>query len=192
MKFELEVILTLNFASSNINKLKELSNLLEYRLTPLDLHLDEIQTDDLNELVKHKLEHAYEQIRAPVLVEDTSLYFNAWNKLPGPFVKWFLENLGLVGMVSALSQFKDKSAQAVCCLGYTNNGKSMYLFKGKVKGLIVKPRGSLHFGWDAIFQPSGLHQTFGEMTQQEKLHVSPRGKAAAKFKYFLAQLAKQT
>ena len=95
-------------------------------------------------------------------------------------------------MVSALSQFKDKSAQAVCCLGYTNNGKSMYLFEGKVKGVIVMPRGSLNFGWDAIFQPSGLQQTFGEMTQQEKNHISPRGKAAAKFKNFLTKPAKQT
>ena len=165
---------------------------MEYRLIPLELDLQEIQTDNLQELVKHKLEQAYERIQAPVIVEDTSLYFKAWNKLPGPFVKWFLENLGLAGMVSALSQFKDKSAQAVCCLGYTNNGKSMYLFTGKVKGVIVKPRGSLYFGWDAIFQPSGLEQTFGEMTQQEKHHISPRGKAAAKFKHFLTKSAKQT
>ena len=165
---------------------------MEYRLIPLELDLQEIQTDNLQELVKHKLEQAYERIQAPVIVEDTSLYFKAWNKLPGPFVKWFLENLGLAGMVSALSQFKDKSALAVCCLGYTNNGKSMHLFEGKVIGVIVKPRGSLNFGWDAIFQPSGLLQTFGEMTQQEKLNVSPRGKAASKFKHFLTQMAKQT
>ena len=192
MKFELVLILTLHFATSNLNKLKELSAFLENRLTLLDLHSEEIQTDDLHELVKHKLERAYEHIQAPVLVEDTSLYFNAWNELPGPFVKWFLENLGLAGMVSALSQFKDKSALAVCCLGYTNNGKSIHLFEGKVIGVIVKPRGSLNFGWDAIFQPSGLQHTFGEMTQQEKLYVSPRGKAAAKFKNFLTQMAKQT
>jgi non-canonical purine NTP pyrophosphatase (RdgB/HAM1 family) len=114
--------LNLHFATSNPNKLSELSELLEYRLTPLELDLQEIQTTDLQELVKHKLKQAYEHIHAPVIVEDTSLYFKAWNELPGPLVKWFIENLGLAGMVSALSQFKDKSAQAVCCLGYTNNG----------------------------------------------------------------------
>ena len=192
MKFELVLILTLHFATSNLKKFKELSELLQYRLTPLELDLQEIQTDDLQELVKHKLEQAYEHIQAPVIVEDTTLYFKAWNKLPGPFIKWFLDNLGLAGMVSALYQFKDKAAQAICCLGYTNNGKSLYLFEGKVKGVIVEPRGSLNFGWDAIFQPSGLQQTFGEMTQQEKNHTSPRGKAAAKFKNFLTKSAKQT
>ena len=187
-----DFLLNLHFATSNPNKISELSELLEYRLTPLELDLQEIQTTDLQELVKHKLKQAYEHIHTPVIVEDTSLYFKAWNELPGPLVKWFIENLGLAGLVSALSQFKDKSAQAVCCLGYTNNGKSMYLFEGKVKGVIVKPRGSLNFGWDPIFQPSGLKQTFGEMTQQDKHNISPRGKAATKFKHFLTQSAKQT
>ena len=177
--------MNLHFATSNPNKLSELSELLEYRLTLLELDLQEIQTTDLQELVKHKLKQAYEYIHAPVIVEDTSLYFKAWKELPGPLVKWFIENLGLTGMVSALSQFKDKSAKAVCCLGYTNNGKSMYLFEGKVKGIIVKPRGSLNFGWDSIFQPAGHQQTFGEMTPEEKHRLSPRGIAAAKFKNFL-------
>jgi len=184
--------LSLHLATSNLNKLKELSELLEWRLIHLDLEFQEIQTDDLQELVKNKLKQAYDNIQGPVIVEDTSLYFKAWKKLPGPFVKWFLENLGLVGMVSALSQFKDKSAQAVCCLGYTNDGKSLYFFEGKVKGLIVKPRGALNFGWDAIFEPSGRQKTFGEMTQREKHSFSPRGKAVVKFKNFLTKSAKQT
>jgi len=184
--------LILHFATSNPYKLSELSELLEYRLTPLELDLQEIQNTDLQELVKHKLKQAYEHIHAPVIVEDTSLYFIAWNGLPGPLVKWFIENLGLEGMVSALSQFKDKSARAVCCLGYTKNGKSMYFFEGKVKGVIVKPRGSLNFGWDAIFLPSEHEQTFGEMAPEDKNRISPRGIAAAKFKHFLTQSAKQT
>ena len=184
--------MNLHFATSNPNKIGELSELLEYRITPLELDLQEIQTTDLQELVKHKLKQAYEHIHAPVIVEDTSLYFKAWNELPGPLVKWFIKNLGLAGMVSALSQFEDKSAQVVCCLGYTNNGKSMYLFEGKVKGEIVKPRGSLNFGWDAIFQPSEHEQTFGEMDPEDKNRISPRGIAANKFKHFLTQSAMQT
>ena len=68
----------------------------------------------------------------------------------------------------------------------------MYLFEGKVKGVIVKPRGSLNFGWDAIFQPSEHEQTFGEMDPEDKNRISPRGKAATKFKHFLTLSAKQT
>ena len=33
------------------------------------------------------------------------------------------------------------------------------LFEGKTEGTIVPARGSTHFGWDAVFQPSGSNLT---------------------------------
>ena len=157
----------------------------------IELDLQEIQTTDLHELVKFKLSQAYEQVQEPVIVEDTSLYFVAWNELPGPLIKFFLENMGLSGIVKALQEFKDFSAIANCCLGFTEDGKSMQLFEGKIKGVIVNPRGSQNFGWDAIFLPEGHQQTFGEMSSKEKHQISPRCVAAKKFNHFLTLQAKQ-
>ena len=154
--------------------------------------MQEIQTTDLDELVNFKLRQAYEDVQAPVIVEDTSLYFEAWNELPGPLVKFFLKNIGLSGMVRSLDEFNNNSASAACCFGFTKDGKIMHLFEGKVKGNIVEPRGSHHFGWDAIFLPAGYQRTFGEMSSQEKNQISPRGAAARKFKHFLTLQAKQT
>lgn len=34
----------------------------------------------------------------PVIVEDTSLCFNALKGLPGPYIKWFYEKLGSDGL----------------------------------------------------------------------------------------------
>jgi len=183
--------LNLHFVTSNPNKFRELSELLECNLSRIDLDLQEIQTTDLHELVTFKLSQAYEHVQAPVIVEDTSLYFEAWNNLPGPLVKFFLENIGLTGMVSALDKFINNSAIAACCLGFTKDGKSMHLFEGEVKGNIVEPRGSQHFGWDPIFLPTGYQRTFGEMSSQEKHQISPRGVVAKKFKNFLTLQAKQ-
>ena len=154
----------LHFATSNINKLREFSTLLGQKLISVPFDLQEIQTTDLHELLKFKLQQAYEKLHSPVIVEDTSLYFNAWNELPGPLIKWFFESMGLEGLVRALSPFEDKSAHAVCCLAFTDDGKNMHFFEGKMKGLIVEPRGSRTFGWDAIFQATGQQQTFGEMS----------------------------
>ena len=158
-------------------------------LFPVDLQ--EIQTTDLQQLVKYKLQQAFETLQTPVIVEDTSLYFEAWNELPGPLIKWFLENLGLSGIVRSLSAFENKAAQAVCCLGYTEDGKTMHFFEGTQEGTIVKPRGSLDFGWDAIFQPVGQQLTFGEMDHELKNRISPRAAAALKFENFLTLQAKQ-
>ena len=113
----------LNYTTSNTNKLSELSTQLEHELISVPLYLQEIQTTDLHELLKFKLQKAYEKLQAPVIVEYTSLYFDTWNELPGPLVKWFLTGMGLEGIVQALSQFEDKSAQAVCCLAFTDDGK---------------------------------------------------------------------
>ena len=77
----------LYFATSNTNKLRELSALLEHEFISIPLDLQEIQTTDLHELLKFKLQQAYKELQAPVIVEDTSLYFDSWNELPGPFVK---------------------------------------------------------------------------------------------------------
>ena len=177
--------MNLHFVTSNPNKFRELSELLESNVTRIEIDLQEIQTTDLHELVKFKLRQAYEHVKAPVIVEDTSLYFEAWKELPGPLVKYFLKNIGLSGMVRALDEFSNNSASASCCLGFTKDGKSMHLFEGKVKGNIVEPRGSQHFGWDTIFLPAGYQRTFGEMSSQEKHQISPRGAAAKKFKHFL-------
>ena len=91
----------LHFVTSNPNKFRELSDLLEFNLSRVEHDLQEIQTTDLHELVKFKLRQAYEHVQAPVIVEDTSLYFEAWSELPGPLVKFFLKNIGLSGMVRA-------------------------------------------------------------------------------------------
>ena len=183
--------MNLHFVTSNHNKFRELSELLESNLSHIELDLQEIQTTDLHELVKFKLRQAYEQVQAPVIVEDTSLYFEAWNELPGPLVKFFLKNIGLSGMVKALDKFSNNSASTACCLGFTKDGKSIHLFEGKVKGNIVEPRGSQQFGWDAVFLPAGYQRTFGEMSSQEKHQISPRGMAAKKIKGFLTLQARQ-
>lgn len=177
----------LHFVTSNENKRRELEVLLGEPLGQVSFELPELQTSVLEDLTRHKLQAAFDHLRKPVVVEDTSLYFSAWNELPGPLVKWFLKNLGPDGMVQALVPFQDFCAKAVCCLGYTSGGETLHLFRGEVPGRIVSPRGSREFGWDPIFQPEGSAKTFGEMSAEEKFAVSMRARAARKFQEFLRE-----
>ena len=176
---------SIHFVTSNKNKLRELSNLLQNQLIQIHLDLNEIQTCDLKVLVEDKLRQAWKKLGCSVIVEDTSLYFNAWRELPGPMVKWFVENLGPQGMYQALQNFNNQQARAVCCLGYTSDGETLHLFHGEVEGKIVAPRGSSGFGWDSIFCPEGTQLSFAEMSEEEKSKFSPRGRSAEMFKDFL-------
>lgn len=49
---------------------------------------------------------------------DTSLCFNALNELPGPYIKWFLEGLGTLGLFHMLAPYEDKSAFAACNVAF--------------------------------------------------------------------------
>lgn len=62
------------------------------------------------------------QVDGAVMVEDTSLCFNAYKGLPGPYIKWFLDKLGHDGLNKMLAGFDDKSAYAQCIFAFTPGG----------------------------------------------------------------------
>src|SRR6185295_11446858 len=43
------------------------------------------------EIIKHKLNTAYAKFKQPVLVDDVSVYFDALNGFPGPYMKDFFK-----------------------------------------------------------------------------------------------------
>jgi non-canonical purine NTP pyrophosphatase (RdgB/HAM1 family) len=182
----------LQFVSSNTNKAKELQNVLQTPLELCPLLLPEIQTDDLEELVGYKARTAYDACAKPLIVEDTSLYFDAWGNLPGPLIKWFLRNLSLEQLVQAVAVGGNLRARAVCVIGLTQDGEEVHQFRGVVAGELQQPRGQAGFGWDAIFQPEGSTHTFAEMTAAEKQRYSMRTLAAQALKDFLAPVATQS
>ncbi len=46
-------------------------------------------------------------------------------------------------------------------------------------------RGSLDFGWDPVFEPTGYNQTYAEMDKSVKNQISHRSLALAKLKEYL-------
>lgn len=53
-----------------------------------------------------------------VMVEDTCLCFEALKGLPGPYIKWFVQKVGLEGLNAMLEGFEDKRAYALCIFAY--------------------------------------------------------------------------
>lgn len=189
---------TLTFVTGNANKLREVTAILcdgcienakvgEYTITNKSVDLDEIQ-GSIEEVTQHKAKQAAELIGGPVLVEDTCLGFNAYNNLPGPYIKWFVKSIGLDGLVKMLSAFEDKSANAITTFGFCEGpGKEVLTFQGITTGTIVESRGPTDFGWDSIFSPDGFETTYAEMKGEAKNKISQRSKALAKVKEFLTK-----
>ncbi len=153
--------------------------------------MPEIQEVDAKKVIEAKLKEAYKHHKGEYIVEDTSLYFECLNGLPGPLIKWFLEKLGDKKLFELTKKLKNQKAEARTIIGYINKKGETKFFEGKIKGKIVSPKGDGGFGWDKIFTPSGLKKTFGEMGSEEKSKVSMRKKALIKFAEYFNKLKSQ-
>jgi non-canonical purine NTP pyrophosphatase (RdgB/HAM1 family) len=163
------------FVTGNPNKVREASEILELTFESVKVDgLLEIQSPDIDTVVRHKAEQAYSILECPVMVEDSGLVFHAWNGLPGALVKWFEEMVSCDGMLKMLEGFNDRGATAICCFALYD-GKEIKVAQGEVSGTLSNTiRGSNGFGWDVIFIPEGYEQTYGEMRAKEKNAISHR------------------
>ena len=178
----------ITFVTGNAKKLEEVKRILgvdgndqstlPFALSNRKLDLPELQGEALN-VAREKAVLAAEEVGGAVIVEDTSLCFNALNGMPGVFIKWFLESCGHEGLNKMLDGYTDKSAYAQTVVAFSlGPGQDPVLFDGRTEGKIVRPRGSLDFGWDPVFEPDeGGGKTYAEMTKEEKDAISHRSRA---------------
>lgn len=188
----------LYFVTDNKNKFSEAEFIFKdspYELVQYPLDLPEYQGTS-EEIAFLKCLEVEKQLTDkniyPFIIEDTGLHYNCLNGLPGPYIKWFLKQTKLDGLVKLAEPYPDKSAYAQCIVTLNlNKGVKPLSFKGVVNGNIVTPRGTTTFGWDPIFQPdlkangSVNYQTFAEIPNEEKNKISHRYKAFLELKRFL-------
>ena len=155
----------------------------DIQVKQLDIDLPELQGQP-EDIVRGKLKLALEKskdLEGPVLVEDTSLCFNAYGGLPGPYIKYFLKAIKQEGLYKMACAFEDHSAYAQSIFGLQKDEKSEpHLFIGKTEGEIVSPRGQKNFGlsgWDPCFKPNCSTKTYAEMEEDEKNKINHRGKS---------------
>ena len=178
----------LYFITGNVGKFNEAKSIIP-NAEQIDLDLPEIQDIDAKKIIEEKLSEAMKNNSGDFFCEDTSLYFNCLNGLPGPLIKWFLEALGVEGTYNLIDKYSDKTAVAKTIVGYAD-GDSTVFFEGSIEGEIVSPRGEGGFGWDKLFSPNGSEKSFGEMTLDEKNNFSMRKKALSKLKDYLEEVKK--
>ncbi len=174
----------ITFITGNQNKADYLHKYLGYPIDHVKLDLDEIQSIDLKEIVEHKVRQAYGIIKTPVIVEDVSLEFVALGRLPGPFIKFFIEKVPFEVICSMINGLTRK-ATAKCVFGYFD-GKDLELFESSLDGEIAeKPSGNNGYGWDKIFIPQGYNVTRASLDEIDDQKTYLQIKPFAKLKEYL-------
>jgi inosine triphosphate pyrophosphatase len=162
------------FITGNQKKAEFLAKYLDHPVDHQKLDLDEIQSLDPREITEHKVRQAYEIVNGPVLVEDISFVIKAIGNLPGPFIKWFIQEVGFEGICKLANSDPRRRAQTAVCYAYYD-GNEIHFFEGRQTGTIPgHPKGDDGFGWNCVFIPSGQSKTIAEMNEQETEKYSLR------------------
>lgn len=184
------------FASNNINKIKEIQ-----QLVPATIQIVSLQdigcTEDIPETADTiegnailKANYVTEKYGYDCFADDSGLEVDALNGAPGVYSARYAgepkndDN----NMNKLLLNLKDKTNKkanfkTVICLNI--NGEQ-HLFTGIINGKIIDEKiGNNGFGYDPIFVADGYSKTFAELTMVEKSSISHRGQAVKQLIEFL-------
>lgn len=206
-KIKVNVSMTLRkylFATSNKNKFIEAKRILskldpEIIIEQLEIELPELQ-DTPEKISEHKCQEAYEiystyhypynkeyyQNISGIFTEDVSLNcYGLGENLPGPYIKHFINGMGLDKFYNLIKSTNDLEADALCYYSLNKfidlNITKMSTVNGIQSGEIVKPVNTENsFGFDPIFQPVQFHKPFSSLTSDEKDYCSHRSIALQK------------
>jgi non-canonical purine NTP pyrophosphatase (RdgB/HAM1 family) len=177
----------ITFITSNQGKVDYLSKYLGINIKHQKIDLIEIQSLNLQEVVEHKVKQAYQIVNSPVLVEDVSLEFKALGKLPGTFIKYYINEVPFETICRTLDGMSRK-ALARCMFGYYDGNKINY-FEGSLKGLIAEhPAGNNGYGWDKIFIPEGYNVTRASLNEKDDELTYTKIKPFAQLRNFLESM----
>ena len=163
--------------TGNRGKLAEAQRLCGVEIQNAGIDLPEIQSLDIELVLRAKAEEAFRVLQLPVVVDETSLELAALGGFPGCLVKWMLESVGAEGIARTARALSEPRATARCALLFFDGDREV-VAEGTTEGtLVLPPRGDAGFGWDPIFQPAGSTQTFAQLSGPEKDAISHRGAA---------------
>lgn len=177
----------IRFVSKNQHKLAEAKAILfavGVDVVSVSTSISEIQSENLESIVRDKVTKAFQQIGRPLFVEQTGLYLSRLNGLPGGLTQVFWDGILADRFCELFGKAKQNAVIAKTMIGYTD-GMQIHTFSGEIAGTISnKPRGSRKFQWDCVFQPAGYKKTFAELGTKKKNEISMRRKALDDFARF--------
>ena len=184
------------FATHNLNKLKEIQELVPTGIEILSL-TDIKCTEDIEETgttleenAKIKVDYIKDNYGYDCFADDSGLEIDSLVGAPGVYSARYAgaeksNEKNIEKVWAKLAVKKDKSAQFRTIIAAHIDGKKLQC-EGKVRGTIIsEKRGEGGFGYDPIFIPNGYSKTFAELGKEVKKEISHR---AIAFRIFLKSL----
>ena len=122
------------------------------------------------------------------LADDSGLSVEALGGAPGIYSSRYAnsDKERIDKLLTELKPFSNRKAKFECALCIASGEKVLIEVSGFCEGLITFfPKGQNGFGYDPIFEVSGLGETYAEMDHEKKKHIGHRGNA---FKLLIPKL----
>lgn len=190
-------------ASGNAHKLEEFQTMMESFDLPVTLHppraiggMPEVEETGEhffdNALLKAKALAAKAPPDSWVLADDSGLEVDALDGAPGVRSARYASEVGdseannrkLLRELEGVPE-EARTARFVCVLVLCPVKGEHYSFEGRCEGGIGdRPAGTLGFGYDPLFRPSGYGKSFAELGNGIKNQLSHRSRALARLAAF--------
>ena len=124
------------------------------------------------------------------LADDSGLSVESMGGAPGIYSSRYAnsDEKRIEKLLAELKPFQNRKAKFECALCIASGEKVLIEVSGFCEGLITLfPKGQNGFGYDPIFEVSGLSETYAEMDQEKKKDIGHRGNA---FKLLIPELKK--
>lgn len=207
------------FATNNPNKLHEIRDILGERfeivsLQEIGCHEDIPETGEtLQENALLKAKYVAEHYGLDCFADDTGLEVEALHGAPGVHSARYAEGTdhnSEANMQKLLHELQDKENRkarfrtVIALLQHPKNqlkenvenafaAPEIHYFEGHIDGIIAKEkRGNAGFGYDPLFIPNGYQQSFAELGETIKNHISHRAQAVEKLAEYLHSKINET
>ena len=176
--------------SSNKNKFQEAARILSnlgIQINFFKTTLEEIQSNDLNDIAEQNAINAYDLVQKPVIIEDDGLFIDSLNGFPGPYSSYVYDTIGNKGIMNLLENSEIRDAKFVSIIAYCDNDYGVKLFESSIPGKISSVIEKGGWGYDPIFIPDGESKTYANVSDKDKL--SHRAASLKKFSsWYLSML----
>ena len=177
---------TVHFVTTNKHKFNEVKDILsKFNINVKQLELEKIEPKDytVEQVAKTAAETIANQVKMPIVLEDTGIFFEAYTNFPGPLPKFVFDNIGYKGILKLLDN-ESRNAYFKTITAYAEPGKQAVLFKGIMKGKLTEKvynQDKDVMPYERIFIPESFNTTLSDMNREQKNNLSHRSKAFKKF-----------
>ena len=182
-------------ASNNLNKIKEIKDILK----DLNISVKSLNDMKFNDSIEEtgttfeqnayiKAKTIFDIYHMPVIADDSGLEVEALNNAPGVYSHRYAGNEcdDLKNNLKLINELKNKTnrkANYTASICYMNKLGQVKYASGKVYGVIIdNPKGNNGFGYDPYFYIESLGKTMAEISLEEKNKISHRVKALNQLK----------